>query len=141
MMRVFVTMVGAVVLLAGACGGDEASAPPTATARPSSTPEIALTPAPIQSPPANFTPRPSPDVPFFEGVIGSIEIGNELWDYIETDDGQRYGIESLTPNLNLEISELAVARGRARLYGTLVQPVPDVQNRRIVVSRIERIDE
>lgn len=141
MMRAFLAIPAVVALLGAACGGDGASPTATATSRPSSTPEIALTRAPVQSPPPNFTPRPSPDVPFFEGVVGSIEIGDERWDYIETDDGQRYGIESLTPNLNLEISELAVARGRARLYGTLVQPVPDVQNRRIVVSRIERIEE
>jgi hypothetical protein len=109
--------------------------PPTATARPSSTPEIALTPAPIQSPPADFTPQPSVVLPVIEGVLMTNAQGD---DWLQTDDGAIYGIAGITDDVEARIAALADGQTLVRVSGTLVQPVDDVGNKQIRVSRIER---
>jgi hypothetical protein len=135
--RRLTSFIAAVGLLLAACRGDGGAPNPTPTLAPSSTPEIALTAAPIQSPPASFTARPSPTLPVFEGVI-MVNAEGAGADWLQTDDGEAYGIEGITDDVESQIAALRDGETLVRVYGTLLQPVDDVANRQIRVSRIER---
>ena len=135
MTRALVATVAVLALCVAACGGDGASPAATATPRPSSTPEIALTPAPIQSPPAGFTPRPTVVLPVIEGMIMTNAQGE---DWLQTDDGVMYGIAGVTDDIEAQIAAFRDGQTLVRVSGTLVQPVDDVGNKQIRVSRIER---
>lgn len=129
-------MIASLGVALASCGGDGDSATLTATAPPSATPEIARTPAPIASPPQSFTPRSSPTLPVFDGVI-LVEQGGEQRDYLQTDDGEQYGIEGVTEAVEEQLRAQQQAISRVRLTGSLLQPVPDVGNRQIRVSLVE----
>jgi hypothetical protein len=125
----------AVTLLMGACDGSDVG-DTRSTAPPSPTPQVALTPGAIVSVPTAFTPQPSPDLPHFDGVI-LLEPGPAGRDYLRTDDGAMYGIEGITDDVEAQLVAGRDGISRVRLIGALLQPVPDVANRQIRVSRIE----
>jgi hypothetical protein len=59
-------------------------------------------------------------------------------DWLQTGAGEAYGIEGITDDVESQIAALRDGETTVRLYGTLVQPVDDVGNRQIRVTKIER---
>ncbi len=74
------------------------------------------------------------------GRIVALEPGAQYDDYFEREDGQRYGIDTPDPKLARRVEALRDATTRVRVWGELLQDIPDVETRQIRVSEIEVAD-
>lgn len=73
------------------------------------------------------------------GTIGKFPPGSQLSLYFERDDGERYGISGADDNLRNEVEDFAWSGAQIQVWGDLRSPVPDVENRQILVTRIEAL--
>jgi putative hemolysin len=78
----------------------------------------------------------------FEGWVGTIvnlPPGQQLDDYFERDDGERYGISGADDIVQQQIEDYRWTGAQVQVSGQLLSAVPDMENRQVLVERIEAI--
>lgn len=75
------------------------------------------------------------------GVIGMFPPGSQLDDYFEREDGQQYGIEPMGGDaaIRQQIEAYGWSGAQVRVWGRLLNGIPDVGGRQIQVELIEAI--
>lgn len=87
--------------------------------------------------------QPTPTAVKAESWVGKIipfEQGAQYDDCFERDDGQRYGIEAQDAKLAARLNAFRAEGTRVRIWGQIFYNVPDVENRRILVTEIEPVE-
>jgi hypothetical protein len=73
----------------------------------------------------------------WSGTIVRLPVGGQYDDYFEREDGERFGIDSIDPDMQKRIQALGIVGARVRVWGRVVINVPDVEGRQIQLERFE----
>jgi len=80
--------------------------------------------------------RPT-EVEGWVGTVVALAPGSQYHDYFARADGEQFGLGSTDPKLEKRIEALRTTGERVRVWGQLLNDVPDVQGRQIQVERLE----